>query len=96
MLDPCGIHVAQYYIIGQALTNTDSHIKAEANIYYANNLKRISGANVMDTRVYTLEHNSKGQIPLRYLVADRFEAKFLYAIWSQTGPKLVADLSQTC
>ena len=30
------------------------------------------------------------------LVADRFEAKFHYAIWSQTGSKLVADLSQTC
>jgi len=31
------------------------------------------------------------------LVADRFEAKFNYAsIWSQTGPKLVADLSQIC
>ena len=26
------------------------------------------------------------------LVADRFEAKFDYAIWSQTGSKLVADL----
>ena len=26
------------------------------------------------------------------LVADRFEAKFHYAIWSQTGPRLVADL----
>ena len=24
------------------------------------------------------------------------KAKFHYAIWSQTGPKLVADLSQTC
>jgi len=30
------------------------------------------------------------------LVADRFEAEFHYAIWSQTGPKLVVDLSQTC
>jgi len=30
------------------------------------------------------------------LVAERFEAKFHYAVWSQTGPKLVADLSQTC
>ena len=26
------------------------------------------------------------------MVADRFEAKFHYAIWSQTGPRLVADL----
>jgi len=26
------------------------------------------------------------------LLADRFEAKFHYTIWSQTGPKLVADL----
>ena len=26
------------------------------------------------------------------LVADRFKAKFHYAIWSQTGSKLVADL----
>jgi len=26
------------------------------------------------------------------LVADRFAAKFHYAIWSQTGSKLVADL----
>ena len=26
------------------------------------------------------------------LVADRFEAKFHYASWSQTGPRLVADL----
>jgi len=25
-----------------------------------------------------------------------FKAKFYYAIWSQTGPKLVTDLSQTC
>jgi len=49
---------------------------------------------------------AKGQIPLRNLVADRFEAgsklvadrfeaKFHYAILSQTGSKLVADLSQT-
>ena len=30
------------------------------------------------------------------LVADRFEAKFHYAIWSQTGPKLVAYMSQIC
>jgi len=30
------------------------------------------------------------------LVADRFEAKFHNAIWSQTGSKLVANLSQTC
>jgi len=30
------------------------------------------------------------------LVADRFEVKFRYTIWSQTGSKLVADLSQTC
>jgi len=30
------------------------------------------------------------------LVADRFEAKFHYALWSQTGPKLIADLSHTC
>ena len=30
------------------------------------------------------------------LVADRFEAKFHYTIWSQTGSKLVADLPQTC
>ena len=28
------------------------------------------------------------------LVADRCEAKFRYAIWSQTGPKLVADLQR--
>jgi len=26
------------------------------------------------------------------LVADQFEAKFHYAVWSQTGSKLVADL----
>jgi len=26
------------------------------------------------------------------LVTDRFEAKFHYAIWPQTGSKLVADL----
>jgi len=26
------------------------------------------------------------------LVTDQFEAKFHYAIWSQTGPRLVADL----
>jgi len=26
------------------------------------------------------------------VVADRFEAKFHYAIWTQTGSKLVADL----
>ena len=26
------------------------------------------------------------------LVTDRFETKFHYAIWSQTGSKLVADL----
>jgi len=30
------------------------------------------------------------------LVADRFQDKFHYAVWSQTGPKLVADVSQTC
>ena len=35
---------------------------------------------------------SKSQIPLRYLVADRFEAKNNYAIWSKTGPRLVTDL----
>jgi len=29
------------------------------------------------------------------LVADRFEEKFHYAIWSQTDSKLIADLSQT-
>jgi len=29
------------------------------------------------------------------LVTDRFEAQFHYAILSQTGPKLVAHLSQT-
>jgi len=30
---------------------------------------------------------------LTYLI---LKAKFHYAIWSQTGPRLVADLSQTC
>jgi len=30
------------------------------------------------------------------LVADRFEAKFHYAIWFDAGSNLVADLSQAC
>jgi len=30
------------------------------------------------------------------LVADRLEARFHYAIWSQTGSKLVRRWSQTC
>jgi len=29
-------------------------------------------------------------------VNELLKAKFRYAIWSQTGSKLVADLSQTC
>jgi len=28
--------------------------------------------------------------------ACALKAKFHYAIWSQSGPKVVADLSQTC
>ena len=28
------------------------------------------------------------------LLADRFEAKFLYAIWFESGSKLVADLQR--
>jgi len=30
------------------------------------------------------------------LVADWFKAKFHYAVWSQTGSKLVTDLPETC
>jgi len=35
------------------MTNTDSHIKAEVNICYANDQKRTSGANGVDASVYT-------------------------------------------
>jgi len=62
MLEPCrccgsNVTLAQY-IIGRAMTNIiDSHIKVEANIYYANNHKRPSEANGIDARVYTFVYD---------------------------------------
>jgi len=43
-------HICVY---GSEMTNTDSHIKAEVNICYANDQKRTSGANGVDASVYT-------------------------------------------
>jgi len=35
-------------------------------------------------------------LSMEYFVTSPVKAKFHYVMWSQTGPNLVADLSQTC
>ena len=104
---PCRARTAQLLFIGDVTPQRAAHAQWVSHVTHRAHMcfgKRVEGPKphgymmwLRPTYSWTVHHwelSSMWRLPARTQWA--IKAKFHYAIWSQTGPRLVADLSQTC